>query len=305
MFTSIFNQERNVSKLERFIAEYYDIPYEKVHNNLKLIPRKLPKDITHEAYKEVDLLLHLDNSLLKINFEINNDISKGRINRNVIYISKVSGSNYESGDQTYSKIKTSRQININDKYKSDIFIDEYLFRNKEGMVLSNIIQIDVINITLIDKLDYNSLNKKEKMVYNLCMLLKTTDVGEFERLSELLMEYDDSKDLVNQVKQMSNEDEYVTLESDYSAQELYFNTLKDDIIAEEQEKALEMQKEALEKGMKEGIEKGKEQGIQQGIEQTLKNNAIMFHNNGVSEEIIMKSLNITHEKLSEYLNNKS
>ena len=72
MFNDIFNQERNVKKLERFVAVYFNIDYEKVHNNLKLVPRDLPKDKKNEAWKEVDLLLTLDNMLLKINIEINN-----------------------------------------------------------------------------------------------------------------------------------------------------------------------------------------------------------------------------------------
>ena len=67
MFTYIFNQQKNTPKLEKFISVILDIPYEEVHNNLKVMPRKLNKLNPNDAYKEVDLLLRLENKLLKIN----------------------------------------------------------------------------------------------------------------------------------------------------------------------------------------------------------------------------------------------
>ena len=169
MFTTIFNQERNVSKLERLISVYFDIDYELVHNNLKLIPRKLPKDKLKEACKEVDLVLELKNSLLRINFEINSDITPGKVKRNTMYICRISSVNYEVGDSTYKNIWSSRQINFNIKAKGDKLINEYIFKEKEGNeVLTDVIQIDVINMAIIDELCYNDLTEKEKMVYNFC-----------------------------------------------------------------------------------------------------------------------------------------
>ena len=46
----------------------------------------------------------------------------------------------------------------------------------------------------------------------------------------------------------------------------------------------------------------KKWGIEEGIEQTKKEAAIEFHKNGVSDDLIIKSLHITREKLEEYLN---
>ena len=48
----------------------------------------------------------------------------------------------------------------------------------------------------------------------------------------------------------------------------------------------------------------KKWGIEEGIEQTKKEATIELHKNGVSDDLIIKSLHITREKLEEYLNKK-
>ena len=220
MFTSIFNQEKNVSKLERFISVYFNIDYDKVHNNLKLIPRKLPKNKLKEAYKEVDLVLELENSLLRINFEINSDITPNKIIRNTIYICKISSFNLEEGDNNYSKIWFSRQINFNIKSKGRKLINEYVFKEKDDNdILTDVVQIDVINMAIIDELCYNDLTEKEKMVYNFCKLLQATDEKEFKRISEVIMKKEESQDLVKQVRDMSSLSDYIYMNSTYASEE--------------------------------------------------------------------------------------
>ena len=77
MFGSIFNKEENVKKLEKFISIFFNIPFDIVHNNLKLEQRKLPKNQEKEAYKEMDLQLSLKEAQLRINIELNDSISDG------------------------------------------------------------------------------------------------------------------------------------------------------------------------------------------------------------------------------------
>ena len=45
-------------------------------------------------------------------------------------------------------------------------------------------------------------------------------------------------------------------------------------------------------------------GKEEGIEKNKRESAKEFHKNGVSDEIIIKSLNITKEQLEEYLKEK-
>jgi len=56
------------------------------------------------------------------------------------------------------------------------------------------------------------------------------------------------------------------------------------------------------RGLKQGMEKGLQQGIQQGIQQTKIETARNLKNNGVSIEIIAKSLDMTIEQVKEIVN---
>ena len=288
MFTDIFNQERNVSKLENFVSVYYDIPYDKVHNNLKLVSRRLEKSTKKEAWKEVDLVLKIANSFLKINLEINDKNDQKRINRNLIYLCKISSSNYEEGDNTYSNIWRSSQINFNiNGSKNKKLINEYVFKEKEtNEVLSELIQVDVINMAAIEDICYNELNEKEKIVYNFCKMLKAETKEEFEEASELIMGKEESKDLLNQVEQKSSEEDYLYMASAFQTEE------------EWRQANLEAE---LEEVLEEAVEEAKKEVRKETIEEQKKETAINFHKNGVSDELIINSLKITKEQLDEYL----
>lgn len=248
MFNDIFNQEKNVSKLEPFISIFFDIPLEKVKNNLELIPRNLPKDKRNEAWKQVDLLLKLENMKLIINIEINNRYDKSVINRNVIYISKVSISGYNEGEK-YKDIWTSRQINFNvNDPNNNKLISEYIFKEKESNEeLTDIIEIDVINISMIDKICYNELTSmKEKIVYNFCKMLMAEDETEFRKVSELIMDEKESKDLLDQVKEKSAYSEYIYMESAFSSDEEYHEHLINEGIEQgKKENSIEIAKNML------------------------------------------------------------
>ena len=56
----VFNNEKNISLLEEFIAFYMDIPLKEVKGNLKLLKRNLDKNNLKSSKKEVDLLLELN-----------------------------------------------------------------------------------------------------------------------------------------------------------------------------------------------------------------------------------------------------
>ncbi len=120
------------------------------------------------------------------------------------------------------------------------------------------------------------------------LVLLTDQYGEFSSSlieGDLLME-----DYLNESKQVSNEDEFVSIYD----KEVF------------QRKILEMVSE--EKGMKKGMKKGKEEGLKEGMEKGRlakeKEDAVNLYQNGVSAYIICKSLNISEEQLNEYLNEK-
>ena len=128
VFTTIFNRDENVGKLEKFIAIYFGYTYEQVHNNLTLIKRDLDKKSKKEAKKQVDLLLTLDNMKRNISIEIDRNKTQRIKNRNTTYIGKIAGElNYKKSYKKYKNLYSSRQISFNLKPKindNNLFIDE-------------------------------------------------------------------------------------------------------------------------------------------------------------------------------------
>jgi len=281
MFTYIFNQQRNIPKLEKFISVILDITYSEVHNNLKVMPRNLKKLNPDDAYKEVDLLLKLENKLLKINIEINSILNINRLRRNIVYVCTITSSNYKKGDKNYSNIYNSIQINFNiiDKITEE-FYGEYTLRSvKTNKELNNIIRVDMINLEKMNKVCYNKFTEKEQMIYNFCKLLQTTDEKEFKKISEVVMEKEESKDLLRQVEDLSNDDEYIYMDSTYSSLE------------EQEEDYKKMYKE---EGLAEGLAEGRAQGRAEGIAQGRAQGRV----EGLAEGIEQRNIDIVKNMLS-------
>ena len=302
MFTDIFNQDKNVPKLEKFISIFFNFPYEKVHNNLKLLPRKLSKDNKKEAWKEVDLLLKLDNEMLKINIEINNDTTKNIIDRNVIYIAKISSTNYEEGDSKYENIWTSRQINFNvTDSKHNKLINEYVFKEVEtNEVLTDIVQIDIINMSLIDKLCYNELNKKEQVVYNFCKMLNAENKDEFREVSELIMDEELSRDLLDQMTRKSREEEYVYMDSTYSSFEEY----KEDVLREAIEDVQEKTRKEIEEKTRKEIEEKTRKEIEEKTRKEIEEKTRKEIEEKVTKEVEEVKLNTVNKMLEKNIDTK-
>ena len=73
--------------------------------------------------------------------------------------------------------------------------------------------------------------------------------------------------------------------------------------AEEDNRKIEntMREYWKEEGLRDGREEGIKEGIKEGREENIKENSINLYKNGVSKDIIIKSLNITEELLDDYL----
>ena len=226
MFSQIFNKEENVSKLEKFVAGYYGFPYEKVKGHLKLYPRDLRKNAKKEAKKQVDLLLELEKYRMKINIEVESKFWQAKKDRNTVYLAKISSSNYIKGDIKLQHIWKSKQINFSLKNGSTRdFIEEYFFRDGAAKeIYTEVMQIDRVNVERIHDLDYEKLNEKEKVTYDFCMMLEATTEESLKNRSKFLMNERDVEDLVKQVSELSGDEEMMILDSEYTDEELEYNT---------------------------------------------------------------------------------
>lgn len=270
MFTEIFNNPDNICILEEFISNYLDIPLKEVSGNLKILSRRLKKEVRYDSRKEVDLLLNYKGK--KINIEMSNNKSDGVINRNVVYLCKIHGNQLKVGDINYSKINSTIQIVFNNFNIGNELKTTWYLRNDEGQILTSKLRIDIINLVKGKDLCYTGSEKVDYLI-NWCKLLTTKDRENVKDISSQIMSHKSTDMLINNMNALSEEDEMVKLYTKLSRREMEYNTY----IAE-----------ATEEGYNNGHEKGYNEGIKKGIEQ-----GIEQKNNEIAKKMLDKSLDIT------------
>ena len=270
MFTEIFNNPDNICILEEFISNYLDIPLKEVTGNLKILSRRLKKEVRYDSRKEVDLLLNYKGK--KINIEMSNNKSDGVINRNVVYLCKIHGNQLKVGDINYSKINSTIQIVFNNFNIGNELKTTWYLRNEKGQILTSKLRIDIINLVKGKDLCYTGSEKVDYLI-NWCKLLTTKDRENVKDISSQIMSHKSTDMLVNNMSALSEEDEMVKLYTKLSRREMEYNTY----IAE-----------ATEEGYNNGHEKGYNEGIKKGIEQ-----GIEQKNNEIAKKMLDKSLDIT------------
>jgi len=224
-FICVFNKKQNISILEHFISTYLRLPLKKIKGNLKLLSRDLDLDYKKERQKQIDILLDLDGR--KINIELNNNESTGIIERNIIFASKVHGRQLKKGDNTYSHIEQTIQINLNNfSCNKNSLVESYYLTNKNGEILSEKLRIDFVDIEKAAKFDYND---SEEELARWLRLLTSTTIGELEReIGEDLMDNDSKDKLLEEVERYSEDDEMIAMYSYYTKEELERNTMIDE-----------------------------------------------------------------------------
>ena len=70
VFTSIFNNEKNINILENFLSVYLEVPIEKVKGKVKLQARELPIENKKVKRKQVDLVIDLEGEKLSEKIQI-------------------------------------------------------------------------------------------------------------------------------------------------------------------------------------------------------------------------------------------
>lgn len=246
MFTEIFNNENNICILEDFLSCYLDIPYNKIKNNLKLSSRNLNRNSIMDSKKEVDILLNLDGE--KINIELNNTNNKGIIDRNVVYIGKIHGTQLKRGFKTYNEIKKTIQINLDNENHTKNLIEEYYLKNKRGEILTEKLRIDILNLEKGSKMSYTNC-ERENMLIRWCKVFKSKTKKELKIALKEITSNKSKNRLLEHVDKLSGDDEMIKIYTNLSRRELEYNTIMEDKITEAVEKAT---KEATQNGIEQG-----------------------------------------------------
>ncbi len=249
VFCNIFNNTDNIIILENFLACYLEVPLSRIRGHVEILSRNLIIEHKKEANKQIDLLVDIEGE--KVNIELQNEISSGIINRNVIFASKVHAGQLklrkkEEKKDSYSKyarIKRTLQINLMRGKEEKRVKESYYLKNEDGKILTEKFQIDLVNMEKAKKICYT---KEETKLARWCTVIMATTKEEFDKaLGEDLMEKEARDLLEEKVEQYSRDKEVIEMYEEYSRAEL------------ERESVLE---EAIEKAEALGMEKGMEKG---------------------------------------------
>lgn len=143
------------------------------------------------------------------------------------------------GDNNYSHINKTIQIKLNNFKCNNQIKEKYLFRNNKGRVLSEKLEIIIIDMVFDKKLCYT---KNELDLAKWCDVLKATSLEKLRKECESIMDGESKSKLVDETNIYSSDEEVVALYSAYTKGELERNTLL---------------KEAEEKGITQGIHQEK------------------------------------------------
>jgi len=235
VFTAIFNNKDNINILENFLSCYFDIPIGNIRGNVTLLPRQLELESSFSRNKQVDLILDLNGE--KINIELSNKIGQGIINRNVVYACNIHGRQLEYGDNNYTHIKKTIQINLNNVHTNKELKEVYYLMTRDGKQLTEKFEIDIIDMEIGRR---NCYTKDETKLDRWCLVFTAKTKEEFGKALEGLMEEEAKEKLVEEVDKYSSSNQVVALYSKYTREELEHNTL-----------LIEAREEGIEQGVKE------------------------------------------------------
>lgn len=274
VFTNLFGTEESIRILERFLASYLKVSMQTIKGKVKILPRELPLENKRTASKQVDILLELEGR--KINLELNNNCNEGIIERNLVYASNIHGRNMEYGKKSYNEIRSTLQINLNNRRMNEELVDECYIRTKTGKIRGRKLRIDYLDLEKGREMCYSG-DKEELAKW--CVILTTTSKEAFERvLGEIDMEEEVKEELSEKVEKYSRDEDVVALYSAYTREELERNTMLED---------------AIEVGLKRGRETGIEEGIKQSKMEITKN--LLKQN--ISIEVIKKVTGLTEKEI--------
>ena len=236
-----------------------------------------------------------------MNFSPSALIYNSLIERNLYYLSNYFGTGL--GQNTYKKLKTTIQFNFNmdfiDKEHKKL-IDTYMYRNEEGHILSDILQIVHINIAEMYDIWYNRPEEMAKYDKNMqdiirlgaCMV--TNLQAEFDKA---LSEVDATNILKSSMKEivsnMVNDEELCVLFYNKEEEEKkIWDSIREEMLEQVEDLAEERAKEIAEERAKEKIE--------ETIEETI----VSMHEKGLSIEIIADILKLSIEEVQQIIDNQ-
>jgi len=296
IFKVVFGTEENADITAYLVSLLLKIPYEKVKGKIVFKSVNNTKNRTKEKNSSKDIVFLVDTSIpMKLNLEMNrtDTIEQEIIDRNVYYLFNLFGSGLKVKDE-YKDLKTTIQYNFNLDYVDKLgeeLIDEYLYRNIRGNVLTEKSKIVHLNIKKMAELWYSNEYKKFKeispILFGLSALILETDKEKFENLvNDIKMDESIKEQLGRIVMDLNIDDELVTKYYDLEEERKKLNNAVQERIA--REKFLE----------------GKSKGMQEGIVESKKRIAVKMYKDNYDLEVIAKLTELSIDEVNELIRNQ-
>jgi len=296
IFKVVFGSEENKDITAYLVSLLLKLPYEKVKGHIKFKESRNYKQRSKEKNSEKDIVFLVDTSEpMKLNLEMNRleRLEPETIDRNVYYLSNLFGSGLKVKDE-YKDLKTTIQYNFNLDYVDKLgeeLIDEYLYRNIRGNVLTEKSKIVHLNIKKMAELWYSNEYKKFKeispILFGLSALILETDKEKFEKLvDDIKMDKSIKEQLERIVMDLNIDDELVTKYYDLEEERKKLNNAVQERIA--REKFLE----------------GKSKGMQEGIVESKKRIAVKMYKDNYDLEVIAKLTELSIDEVNELIRNQ-
>ena len=269
-FKEVFMEERNSDLLKALLESILDIKIK----NIKYLNLEKNNGNIHIRRKHFDF--HIKTDTENIHIEVNSEMHPYVRPRNTAYICNSYSIETLRGENYTENIKFI-QINLNYRIsKKEKPIRIYTLCDEEGKKYVNNLFIYEFNMEYFKEMWYSNKKEINNYKYLVMLDLKKDDLEKLSKEDKVIKKYMSEVERINDDPEIY---EYMSAEEDNRKIE---NTMR------------EYWKE-------EGLRDGREEGIKEGIKENIKENLINLYKNGVSKDIIIKSLNITKELLDEYL----
>ena len=327
LFKKMFGDINYTNKAAAIIGIFLNIPYDEVKDRVEILNNQKIKKSKNEKYQEQDVLVHvkLISGNQYVNLEANiHGYTQLLIDRNTGYVASTLSRQLDKGEG-YEYLEPVLQINFNE-LSSEIEsnnikpIDEYMLRNEEGNVLTNMLKIINIDIDKCYNIWYNGDIKKftscEQNIIKIGALHKIENEEEFRKcLGEIEMDEEVKNKIQHDMNEYQQDTELAMVYNKKKHEE--FVRRAHEIELEQTRKKLEDFEQKINRD-KEQIDKDKEQinedkqqllkekqNIKEAQEQ-LKKEQIEFAKNLITSHIsieeISKKTNLTIEEINKIKN---
>lgn len=278
IFHDLFN-EQEMNTLEWTVMQILECSYEDIHGKVRIKNSRLSNINPSERTKNVDLIVEYNDTITII--ELNNNY-RGNYIRNLLYtFNSISNQFNKSGKNYYIDTSTFKVILVNlNWYNTKAFLkrphkEKYVLPFPKNNVRENVLEIININLDYYEKIEYNKINKSDKL-WKLFTIKNKEELNLFTENEKLLRNYHKKLTILS-------------LDKEYRDKVMWDETIEKNL--EEQE------------AYAVGLERGKEAGIEEGKIENQKEVIINMYQNGISLELISECANLSIDEVKEIINN--